>query len=46
MLLYLDHFSGVRPSLLDPENAIRIEPFGSAMWPHFAELSLALARPV
>jgi PIN domain nuclease of toxin-antitoxin system len=34
-----------RATLLDPDNAIRVEPFDERMWPHFEVISLELADP-
>lgn len=34
-----------RATLLDPGNAIRVEPFDERMWPHFEVVSLELADP-
>jgi len=34
-----------RATLLDPDNAIRVEPFDERMWPHFEVVSLELADP-
>ncbi len=34
-----------RATLLDPANAIRVEPFDQRMWPHFEAASLELNDP-
>jgi len=34
-----------RATLLDPANAIRVEPFDERMWPHFEVASLELNDP-
>jgi PIN domain nuclease of toxin-antitoxin system len=34
-----------RATLLDPSNAIHVEPFDQRMWPHFEVVSLELSDP-
>jgi PIN domain nuclease of toxin-antitoxin system len=35
----------IQATLLDPDNAIRVEPFDHRMWPHFEVASLELNDP-